>query len=351
MWSSSQVPEDVAGETLGTVCCIVSGLLIIYFSMFREIGAEKAAVIRSGVLFLSSILCWISYPLGLLAAGPCTAGALVNIMVWVKRSSLLKDAQIGNDQWLTLSFNVGEVFKTSWGALAFLIFHLAANTGYYILGMYLGQQRIDEELASSQLILGTAQKHAEGWGVIIACNLVWLFLFSLYGLHDYMIEWAQLRVDEEGCCIKNLNRTILWLFLDKRQLFLHRVFATTILLASVAHMFESYRAWETSGSSRDYFEIFGQETFATGVGVVWCEVLIFAAVSPELQKRNRAMFAFVHSFWGIMIILLVCHGKGGIGENFWKFIVGPMALYLMDRLFRSGGNQALKMQNGEMDLA
>jgi len=349
MWGSSQVPEDKLRETLGTFCCIAAALLLIHFSMFREVGAEKAAVIRGSILLIISILSWISYPLGTIAAGPTMFASFVNFMVWIKRSSLLRDSNIEDSSWLTLSFNVNDVFKSSWGALVFLLLHLGANAGYYILGMYLGQRAIDDAL-EEQLFIGSAHKHSEGWSCIIACNLVWLFLFSLYGLHDFLIEWAQLRADEEGCCIKNVNRTILWLFLDKRQLFLHRVFATTILIASVAHMFEAYRAWETSGSARDYFEVFGQEVFATGVGVVWCEVLIFAAVSPELQKRNRSMFALVHSCWGIMIVLLVCHGKNGLGENFWKFIVGPMGLYAMDRLFRSGGNAALRMR-ADMDLA
>jgi len=345
MWGSSQVPEDRLRETLGTFCCIASALLLIYFSMFRESWAEKAAILRGGILLVISILCWISWPLGTIAAGPVTLAAMANFMVWFKRSALLKDAQIGNDQWLTLSFNVGEVFKTSWGALVFLFLHLGANTGYYILGVYIGDKRIEDELLENNLVVGKSHRHAEGWGVIIAMNLVWLFLFSLYGLHDYLIEWAQLRADEEGFCIKNLNRTILWLFLDKRQLFLHRIFATTILIASVAHMFESYNSWETSGSSRDYFEVFGQETFVTGVIVVWCEILIFAAVSPELVQRNRDMFTIIHSTWGLLVIALVCHGRKGLGRNFWKFIVGPMGLYMMDRLFRSGGNAALRMQD------
>merc|ERR1719510_2746327 len=90
---------------------------------------------------------------------------------------------------------------------------------------------------------------------MIACNLAWLFVFSLYGLHDYLIEWARIRADEEGCCIKMINRFIFWMFVNKRQLFLHRVFAFTILIASLGHMFEAYNSYESSGAGRDYLEV------------------------------------------------------------------------------------------------
>lgn len=347
MWGSSQVPEDRLNETLGTFACLASALLLVYFSMFRELGAEKAALIRALVLILTSILSWFAWPLGIIGGGPLVMAALANFLVWIKRSQLLRDAKVGNDSWLTLSFDCSDVFKTGRGAILFFLLHISAQIGYYFLGLYIGQKRIDQELNDNRLQLGSPHKHAEGWAVIIACNIVWLFLFSLYGLHDYLIEWAQLRVDEEGCCTRNINRTILWLFLDKRQLFLHRVFATTILIASVAHMFEAYNAWEDSGSGKDYIKVFGRETFATGVAVVWCEIVIFAAVSPQLVQKHREIFVLAHSCWGLLVVLLVCHGRYGIGRNFWKFIVGPMAIYLMDRLFRGGAGVALRMRERE----
>merc|ERR1719150_3561591 len=109
-------------------------------------------------------------------------------------------------------------------------------------------------------------------------------------------------------------------------------------------MFAAYFAWQGSGSSRDYFDVFGAETFVTGVGAVWCLIIIFAAVSPILIENHKWLFGMTHGFWVVFIILMFIHGKTCLGGNFWKFMIGPLGLYIMDRLFRSGGFAALRIR-------
>jgi len=275
-------------------------------------------------------------PIGIIGAGALTLASIANLLAFCYKS----DSQTADD-WLTLGFKLRDVVKGSRhnslvGTSMFFLLHLAANVGFFLIGMYLGREKI-VEVAKDRLILGDAWKSAEGWGVVISCNIGLLLLFSMYSVHGYLLDWAELHVDDADCCLKCMTRTILWVFVAKRQFFLHKVFAGTIIIAATGHMFECFESYHTSGAAIDFMKIFGEVPFITGVPMIWCLTSIFAVTylwDPVQKVGHKALFHYAHLSWVLLVFLPFFHGKNGWGSNYWKFMVVPLFLYGLDKGFR-----------------
>jgi len=337
MWGSAEVPEDTLDETLGTFQCLGAAVLVAYFSTYRDrFGGDRASIFRCVVLIVMSVICWLTLPIGIIGAGALSLASISNLLAFCYNS----DAQTATD-WLTLGLNLNEIFKGTFqksfiGTAIFFMVHIMANIGYFILGMYIGQEKIDE-VTEKRLILGDAWKYAEGWGTVIAINLALILLLSMYSVHGYLLDWAELHVEDADCCMKCLTRTILWSLVAKRQFFLHKVLAGTILVAAVGHMFECFDAYHASGAAVDFINIFGEMPFITGVPMIWCLTSIFAVMylwDPVRKVGHKTLFQYAHLSWVLLILLPFFHGKGGWGSNYWMFMTGPLLLYGMDKTFR-----------------
>jgi len=200
----------------------------------------------------------------------------------------------------------------------------------------LGQAKIDK-VAQDRLVLGDDWKYSEGWGTVISCNMALLLLLSMYSVQGYLLDWAELHLEDADCCRMCTSRSILWSFVAKRQFFLHKVFSGTILIAAVGHMFECFDAYHTSGAAIDYMKIFGEVPFITGVPMIWCLASIFAVMylwDPVRKVGHKTLFQYAHFSWVLLVILPFFHGKGFWGSNYWKFMAGPFFLYGIDKGFR-----------------
>merc|ERR1719495_291033 len=129
-----------------------------------------------------------------------------------------------------------------------------------------------------------------------------------------------------------------------RNLFAHRTFASFIMLATVGHCVANFQAYEDSGPARDYFEIFGRWPFISGILILLFMIPIFAVANPVIKNSAREVFNLGHGCWVLVFLLLLVHGKADPfpwNSNFWKFMLGPCILYLLDVTLRFGGLLAM----------
>jgi len=329
MWGSAEVPEDTQDEAFGAFQSLGAGILVAYFSLYRHsCGGDRAALVRTLALCLMSVVCLASLPLGVVGAGMLISAALANLVAYCNGS----DAQTA--EWLTLGLNVKAIFsrlcKNPIVGCFFFILHIGANVGYFILGLWLGQLKIDDA-AEDRVLLGQAWKFAEGWATVIACNMAFVILFSMRSVHDYLKEWADVHAEDGDCCRKCITRTINWAS-EETLFLLHKIFAGTILIAGVLHVYECINVYHSSGESRDYIGVFGNWAFASGVPIVWCLCIIFAVFpvwDPLLEKGHRGLSHLSYGCWILSVITPFFWGT-----NYWKFVSGPLFLYTVDKTFR-----------------
>jgi len=329
IWGSAEVPEDTQDEILGVVQAIGAGLLVAYFSLYRNsCGGDRAALIRSFVLSLMSVVCFLCLPLGGVGAGMLIPAALANLLAYCTGSDL------NSADWLSSGLDMKaittQLCKNPFVGVSFCILHIAANVGYFMLGLYLGQVKIDEE-AKDRVLLGEAWKYAEGWATIIACNMAFAILFSMRSVHDYLKEYADVHAEDRDCCTKCFTRLINWA--SEESLFLlHKIFAGTILFAGILHVFECINVYHSSGETKDYIGVFGDYAFAIGVPIIWCLCIIFAIFpvwDPVTEEGHQTLSHVSYTCWIIAAITPFFWGT-----NYWKFVTGPLALYTVDKSFR-----------------
>jgi len=330
IWGSAEVPEDTLDETLGALQSLGAGILVAYFSIYRNsLCGDRAAIFRGVLLFLMSALGWLSLPLGVVGAGALIPASAANFVAYCHGS----DAQNHSD-WLTLGLNVkalaAKMCKNPIAGCIFFIVIVGMNFGYFMLGLYLGQIKIDDA-AEDRVLLGEAWKYAEAWGTIIACNMALAILFSMRISHDYLKEWAELHAEDTDCCKKCLTRTINWAS-EESLFFLHKVLAGTMLIAAFMHVFECINVYHSSGASRDYIGVFGDWAFASGVPMIWCLAIIFAIYpvwDPVREEGHRGLSHISYACW-----ILAAVTPFFWGTNYWKFVSGPLFLYSVDKAFR-----------------
>jgi len=329
IWGSAEVPEDTQDEILGVVQAIGAGLLVAYFSLYRNsCGGDRAALIRSFVLSLMSVVCFLCLPLGGVGAGMLIPAALANLLAYCNGSDLHTADWLSSG--LDLKAITKQLCKNPIVGVLFCILYIGANVGYFMLGLHLGQIKIDEE-AEERVILGDAWKYAEGWATIIACNMVFTILFSMRSVYDYLTEYADVHAEDRDCCTKCFTRLINWA--SKESLFLlHKIFAGTILLAGIMHVFECINVYHSSGETKDYIGVFGDYAFAIGVPIIWCLCIIFAIfpVWDPVKEEGHQMLSHVsYTCWIVAVITPFFWGT-----NYWKFVSGPLVLYTVDKSFR-----------------
>merc|ERR1712025_317348 len=94
-------------------------------------------------------------------------------------------------------------------------------------------------------------------------------------------------------------------------------------------------------------KIFGPETVVTGFLIIIFMIPIYSATNPKIKTLNPKLFKYTHLCWVPVIILCFIHGKGCWNTNFWKFMIGPVLIYIFDLLYVRGlDNMADFLQRG-----
>merc|ERR1711879_801770 len=152
-----------------------------------------------------------------------------------------------------MNINFLEAFNDNGIAvLVFLAICAAMNVGFYMIGEQLGEDRVESEREDNDLVLGEKYSVAEGFGTMIAMNIVLLFLSGLTGFSMWVSERARLNKDPGalGFCSRTKNfllNVLIWMFHPERRVMYHRIFASAVAIGGVGHIAGNFIAYEDSG--------------------------------------------------------------------------------------------------------
>merc|ERR1719499_1304820 len=173
-----------------------------------------------------------------------------------------------------------------------------------------------------------------------------MLVFSLQGFQSVLVALADFRTAKVGKKA-DLKKALTDAFSRESMIRVHKWIAWTMVLATLFHVFGAFASYEHSGPRKDFDRIFGEAPLITGGMnlVVLAIILSSIFITPDHAPR---LFRNIHFFGILFVILLVFHGKNYWGPNFWKWMLGPFLLFLMDKAFRYG---LLAFDGREVDIS
>eukprot|EP00461_Guttulinopsis_vulgaris_P003837 UN03838 len=80
--------------------------------------------------------------------------------------------------------------------------------------------------------------------------------------------------------------------------------------------------------------LFGGSIFITGCILIGVIFILYPATKIEVKRGHFEIFWYSHMLYAVLFIVTLIHGKGMWGPNYWKWFVGPGAVYVLERLYR-----------------
>lgn len=178
---------------------------------------------------------------------------------------------------------------------------------------------------------------AQGFGTCISFNILMMILFRLSGFQQMMLICIDscIDFDRRGSKKEKLKKTLKEALEPESMNRVHSVIIYTLCLLIILHIFENFVAWENSGPSRQYIDVFGTAPFWTG-GISFVLFSIIMSSGWIDPKRNPRAFRHLHRLSFLLFIFLLFHGKNLWNPNFWKYLIVPFVLFSMDKMFRLG---------------
>ncbi|KJE96132.1 Nox1 protein [Capsaspora owczarzaki ATCC 30864] len=246
----------------------------------------------------------------------------------------------GKAEWTKFLWNEGP-------ALLFFVTWLCANIGLFF-STYSSYQT-NEDYKCPHDIMGAGLSVARGAAMILNLNCALILLPVCRNLLSLVRGSIRLSF------IRLLDHNIT----------MHKLIAWTICLAAVVHTgahFFNFLNLEKTGSlqcggqpgtsAEDY--AFATIAGSTGHIVVLVMFLMFTSSMSIIRRSYFEIFWYTHHLFVVFFVLLCIHGLGGLVKkrvvidptdpandvyesqppNFWKFVVGPFGVYLIERGLR-----------------
>lgn len=112
----------------------------------------------------------------------------------------------------------------------------------------------------------------------------------------------------------------------------HRTIAQVVVIGSfghtVAHMINLAMRHDVTVAT------FGYWAFISGGLIFLIMFVMYSAAAENVKRGHYELFWYVHHLFIFFYVLLVTHGRGGFNGNFWKWLVLPGLVYIMERIAR-----------------
>jgi len=304
-------------KALGSFQLIFSISMIPYLYLRREAFYDSPAILRAGIWFIASIFAWAAPPAGLLGGVAATLAMCSNV------HSHLNDSGPTDRPffWEKLIEEFGTYSIMNYGIMiAWVLVNICVWFGGKGYGSSINKHHLGGLINQMEGI--------EGCGFIISFNLMCMaFMSCRYILENLSI---QLPMPFAWLCDN-------WLGIQ------YALFAT-ITIGTIGHIFASFDAYN-SDDAKVFIKYFGGAPLGTGV-IIFAELVGLWAVmiSPNLFWRGPAQRTFtrIHGFGiSVIVVLLLFHGKDGWNTNYWKWMIAPAILFIIDRVMRMGSGGSL----------
>lgn len=170
---------------------------------------------------------------------------------------------------------------------------------------------------------------AKGFGALLDLNCALIFL----PVCRTMIRYLYNRSTADQGCVATVLRGILYFIPLDKNLHFHRVIAKVIMGATIAHTVAHY----INFAIRPHAVLFlfhGAWPLVSGGLVCFCMFFIYTSAFENTKKGQFEIFWYSHHVFILFFIFLFTHGTNGLNPGYWRYIIGPGALYLLERLMR-----------------
>jgi hypothetical protein len=268
-----------------------------------------------------------AYPVGVFVAGPIFV--LLCIEAWAWHGDIGMPSYDNSENWLNAwewlccgpNCTSGRLSTT---AVIFVV-NIFAGVWGYIEGSARADKMTDSlnnwDIRPAPYGLQTC------FGRMLTINLVCIALISLKTCCGEPETGAGSLTGLRGICSPWLNR-------DTRSM-LHRVFGYFAAVTMLLHCLFAYYAYELSGQTHTYNDVFGYVVYVTGGLALLIFGLVIASASAPLWREQKALFKWVHPFaaW-VFLVLLIFHGRNGVNTKAWYILLVPVVFYTGDLFMR-----------------
>lgn len=329
LWGSATINGGYI-TACGTASICFSALTMLMIYMRNEMNP----LYRGAGLVFFSVPMFVSYPLGLPGGIFVLLSGIPEYFVWRSGNERYK-----GEEW-TFSGWCGVLFGNSFTSVCFFIVWCATCFGFFMVGYTSGEAEATiwtsvEQKDTYVISIGVWALTA-GFGTVISWAVCGLLLVSLTGFQQILLEKAENmeRGNRESCRAK-MKKFLVGIFSEESIESAQKAIVNTIVVGVILHCLFAYFAYESSGSKRDFSNIFTIIPFITGaVGIILLALFISGAwIHPKRLPTHSKIY---RGLGYLLIILMFFHGTDGWNEHFWKYVIVPVVFFLMDKMFRLG---------------
>jgi NADPH oxidase len=185
-------------------------------------------------------------------------------------------------------------------------------------------QSVFDSMFPFTFYLPTARVGGSGMNIAYSLILLPVSRTFLRQLYDFSTQ-------NQGIIAKFV-RSILWIFpLDKALHFHEKIAYLGLFYAfvhSFAHLVNASLAWD------QVVIFYGWSPLISGF-VLWVLIYLLYPATPRNTKSGHfELFWYSHQVLWVFFALCIIHGRDTIGPNYWRYIIVPGSIYVLERLYR-----------------
>ena len=329
------------------------GLPVGLLASFFDAAVSRYTIRSVGYFFLSSVL-FFSWPTVIPAISLCIT-AIVNRIACAMGERFEYGGQRpalrrGDDEprksmcWRMYSAFLQPLFIVVWtirssnriGIVIWLFIYAGGNTVLFVLTTLSwidkvgnSRQAYHDGLIPHNMVLSYWITPAKAFGLVLDLNCALILLPVCRTVIKYLYERSTI---DQHCTTKALRFALKIVPLDF-ALHFHKLIGFVILFAAVGHTlahFVNYALAETVTLTI----LAGPWPLISGGLIIGVMLLMYTSTMERLRLAKFELFFETHHLFILFFVLLLVHGAHGKGPNFWKYFIGPAALYVCERLYR-----------------
>jgi len=280
----------------------------------------RPAIITASFLFVAGIINFIAAALGEEYAAPAAAqvaAAAASPAAAAEKKGIC--ARI--HEWAVETKEQNRV-----GVLVFMTLYIGANIAVFVHTVIVWYD-MNNSLAPQNRLSGWGP-FAKGFGVSLDLNCALIVL----PVSRTVLRWIYNHSTRgENCTSKAFRALLEFIPIDKNIAF-HKMLANAIVVGVAGHTIIHFINFAHRPSQTR--AIFTDWPWYSG-GIIMLVMLVMYSSARDNTKRGHfEVFWYSHHGFILFFVILLTHGRNGWNPNFWKWFVGPGAIYLIERLLR-----------------
>lgn len=216
--------------------------------------------------------------------------------------------------------------QNKFGTLVFLAIFFAGNIAIFFATLAIWIQ-MNQDLPPAARFSNWAP-YAKAFGATLDINAAVILL----PVCRTILRWLYNKSTADQTIVARMLRAILYFIPIDRNIAFHKLVAKMIMFGSVTHTVTHFVNYGLSPDATiNFFRVW---TFVTG-GVIMLAMLFIFGGAPENVRRGQfEIFWYSHHWFTVFIVFTILHGSMFFNPNFWKYIIVPGFLYIVERCLR-----------------